>query len=206
LVAADWKLTEWQYLLSPFLAEKVSRMSSKSIVMAGIVLAVTTSSSAQEPQFKSEVARNVWSEYEAAIQKVNAEFAAKFKAAAVDAIQAGEADDATKLVRASKDLPLATVSVDSLACAALTGRLEGTTWDAGPPYLTRFLPQMKVQSVASGNIANWVATDANTAIVGGRLASSSLYIWKFNEDFTRAHMMRLLPDSKNDKQARKSTK
>lgn len=138
--------------------------------------------------------------------KVNSEFAEKFKATAVGAIEAGEADDATRLVRASKDLPLATVSVQSLACSALTGRIEGTTWDAGPKYLTRFLPQMKIQAVSSGNPGNWVATDPNTAIVGGRLASSSIYIWKFNEDFTRAHMMRLIPDPKGDKQARKSGK
>lgn len=109
------------------------------------------------------------------------------------------ARDAKYKRSASRTSPL-TGSGNDRSVAQLRKLVTDSKWDLGGGHWQQFLPDMKTINKLS-RTGNWVATDGNTALTGGRGSQGAVYIWKFDAMLKSAAITKYVRDPKSTRAA-----
>lgn len=86
--------------------------------------------------------------------------------------------------------------------AQLRELVTDSKWDLGDGHWQQFLAEMKTTN-EQNRTGNWVATDGNTALTGGRGTQGAIYIWKFDEMLNNAVITKYVRDPKYARSARR---
>lgn len=86
------------------------------------------------------------------------------------------------------------------SAAQLRELVTDSKWDLGDGHWQQFLPDMKTTNELN-RTGNWVATDGNTALTGGRGSEGAIYIWKFDEMLNTAVITKYVRDPKYTRSA-----
>lgn len=86
------------------------------------------------------------------------------------------------------------------AILGLEKSLTRSRWNLGNGDWQQFLPDMKTTNKAN-RTGNWVVTDGQTIITGGRGTTGSLYVWKFDSRRGKASISKYIRDEKYERTA-----
>lgn len=73
--------------------------------------------------------------------------------------------------------------------------LTASKWDLGSGDWQQFLPELKTTNKLN-RTGNWVVTDVNTVLTGGRGSQGAIYIWKFDKKLSKAVITKYVRDPK----------